>query len=121
MVKCHSKRSVSRGEAVKSGEGVVASSEASLRMRFMVGVLEVDMVDVGSNGSGEVAGCCWGQGSILGECHVSCLCSAENCLFLHVKDCQEESCLVHWRELQLRVRAYRYPNSPIRKYTNPSM
>ena len=36
-VKCHSKRSLSRGAAWREGSGLVDSSAASLRMRRMVG------------------------------------------------------------------------------------
>lgn len=36
-VKCHSKRSLSRGAAWREGSGFVDSSAASLRMRRMVG------------------------------------------------------------------------------------
>ena len=48
-MKCHSKRSDSRGEAWRSGEGLRDSSRASRRIRFMVGLLVlncpcVDMV-----------------------------------------------------------------------------
>lgn len=39
-MKCHSKRSVSRGEARKKGEGWLVSSWASFKMRRMVGDLE---------------------------------------------------------------------------------
>lgn len=38
-VKCHSKRSLSRGAAWRKGSGWVNSSAASLRMRRMVGDL----------------------------------------------------------------------------------
>lgn len=38
-VKCHSKRSLSRGAAWREGSGFVDSSAASLRMRRMVGDL----------------------------------------------------------------------------------
>ena len=38
-VKCHSNRLVSRGDACRSGDGEVESSEASRRIRFMVGDL----------------------------------------------------------------------------------
>lgn len=38
-VKCHSKRSLSRGPAWTEGSGLVDSSAASLRMRRMVGDL----------------------------------------------------------------------------------
>ncbi len=48
-VKCHSKRSDSRGEAWRVGSGWEESSEASFRMRLIVGdlVLKVgkDMVN----------------------------------------------------------------------------
>ena len=38
-MKCHSNRLVSSGEAWRSGEGVVESSDASRRIRLMVGDL----------------------------------------------------------------------------------
>ena len=38
-VKCHSNRSASSGEACRLGSGLVVSSQASLRMRLMVGDL----------------------------------------------------------------------------------
>lgn len=56
-MKCHSKRSDSRGEAWRSGEGLRDSSRASRRMRFMVGFLVlncpcVDMLGLRSWGGG---------------------------------------------------------------------
>lgn len=50
-VKCHSKRSLSRGAAWREGSGFVDSSAASLRMRRMVGDLVLkDGVDIASGG-----------------------------------------------------------------------
>lgn len=46
-VKCHSKRSLSRGAAWREGSGLVDSSVASLRMRRMVGDLVLNVgVDI---------------------------------------------------------------------------
>lgn len=42
-VKCHSKRSLSRGAAWREGSGLVDSSLASLRMRRMVGDLVLNV------------------------------------------------------------------------------
>lgn len=42
-VKCHSKRSLSRGAAWREGSGLVDNSVASLRMRRMVGDLVLNV------------------------------------------------------------------------------
>jgi len=50
-VKCHSNRLVSRGDACRSGDGEVESSEASRRIRFMVGDLVLNLgVAIVANG-----------------------------------------------------------------------